>query len=157
VSTTIVAVAELSKRYPRYRALLLSLPIVSILAFILSWFQHQDLPVISRLANEALVVVPLGLVTNPTLPGGTTVIAAHRVNPSSIKAGRERMKVIIPTPWEFRSRSVTSTVAIIAVTTSARALDIVVVASRTGTSGMAWPVVTIQVSAELVVRWGLAV
>ena len=34
-AVTIVAVAELSKRFPRYGALLLSLPIVSILAFIL--------------------------------------------------------------------------------------------------------------------------
>ena len=58
---TIVAVAELSKRYPRYGALLLSLPIVSILAFLLSWFQHRDLPAVSRLARETLVLVPLGL------------------------------------------------------------------------------------------------
>lgn len=58
---TIVAVAELSKRYPRYGALLLSLPIVSILAFLLSWFQHRDLAAVSRLARETLVLVPLGL------------------------------------------------------------------------------------------------
>lgn len=58
---TIVAVAELSKRYPRYGALLLSLPIVSILAFLLSWFQHRDLASVSRLARETLVLVPLGL------------------------------------------------------------------------------------------------
>jgi hypothetical protein len=32
VALTVVAVAELSKRYPRWGALLLSLPIVSILA-----------------------------------------------------------------------------------------------------------------------------
>lgn len=61
VAVTVVAVAEISKRYPRYGALLLSLPIVSILAFSLSWFQHRDLPAVSRLARETLVLVPLGL------------------------------------------------------------------------------------------------
>ena len=57
----IVAVAELSKRYPRYGALLLSLPILSILAFVMSWFQYHDLPVISKLAKETLILVFLGL------------------------------------------------------------------------------------------------
>lgn len=57
----IVAVAELSKRYPRYGAVLLSLPIVSILAFLFGWFQHRDLPAISRLARDTLMLVPLGL------------------------------------------------------------------------------------------------
>lgn len=57
----IVAVAELSKRYPRYGALLLSLPIISILAFLFGWFQHRDLPAISKLARDTLVLVPLGL------------------------------------------------------------------------------------------------
>jgi hypothetical protein len=61
VAVIVVAVAELSKRYPRYGALLLSLPIVSILAFLLSWFQHRDLPGISKLARETLILVPLGL------------------------------------------------------------------------------------------------
>jgi hypothetical protein len=61
VSAIIVAVAELSKRYPRTGALLLSLPIVSILAMLLGWFQHHDLPAISRLSRETLVLVPLGL------------------------------------------------------------------------------------------------
>lgn len=61
VAVTVVAVAEFSKRYPRYGALLLSLPIVSILAFLLSWFQYRDLPAVSRLARETLVLVPLGL------------------------------------------------------------------------------------------------
>jgi hypothetical protein len=60
-AATIVAVAELSKRYPRYGALLLSLPIVSILAFAMSWFQYHDLPSISKLAKETVVLVLLGL------------------------------------------------------------------------------------------------
>jgi hypothetical protein len=57
----IVAVAELSKRFPRYGALLLSLPIVSILAFVLGWFQYHDLPAISKLAKETIILVLLGL------------------------------------------------------------------------------------------------
>lgn len=57
----VVAVAELSKRFPRAGALLLSLPIVSILAFIAGWLQHHDLPALSRLARETLVLVPLGM------------------------------------------------------------------------------------------------
>ena len=60
-AVTIVAVAELSKRSPRYGALLLSLPIVSILAFVMSWFQHHDLPANSRMARDTLILVPLGL------------------------------------------------------------------------------------------------
>jgi hypothetical protein len=57
----IVAVAELSKRYPRYGGLLLSLPVISILAFLFSWVQHHDLPAISKLAQETLILVLLGL------------------------------------------------------------------------------------------------
>ena len=60
-SVILVAVAELSKRQPRLGAVLLTLPIVSILAFTLSWFEHRDLAVISRLAKETLVLVPLTL------------------------------------------------------------------------------------------------
>jgi hypothetical protein len=60
-AVTIVAVAELSKRFPRYGALLLSLPIVSILAFVLGWFQYHDLPAISKLAKETIILVLLGL------------------------------------------------------------------------------------------------
>ena len=57
----VVAVAELSKRYPRYGALLLSLPLISVLAFVFSWFQYRDMPAISKLAQETLVLVVLGL------------------------------------------------------------------------------------------------
>lgn len=57
----IVAVAEVSRRYPRLGALLLTLPVVSILAFIMAWTRHHDLPAVSRLARETLVLVPLGL------------------------------------------------------------------------------------------------
>lgn len=61
VAITVVVAAELSKRFPRYGALVLSLPIVSMLAFLLSWFQYRDLPAVSRLAKETLVLVPLSL------------------------------------------------------------------------------------------------
>lgn len=57
----IMVVAEVSNRAPRLGALLLTFPIVSILAFIMSWQQHRDLTAISRLARETLVLVPLGL------------------------------------------------------------------------------------------------
>jgi hypothetical protein len=57
----IVGVAELSKRYPRYGALLLSLPLISILAFLFSWTQHRDIGSVSKLARETLILVPLGL------------------------------------------------------------------------------------------------
>lgn len=57
----IVAVAECSKAYPRYGALLLSLPIVSILALTLSWNQHHDLQTISDLARDTVILVLLGL------------------------------------------------------------------------------------------------
>ena len=57
----IVVVAELSKRFPRYGVLLLSLPITSILAFAFSWQQHHDMASISKLAKETLILVPLGL------------------------------------------------------------------------------------------------
>lgn len=60
-AVTIVAVAELSKRYPRYGALLLSLPLMSMLAFAFSWQQHRDLPTVSKMARETLILVPLGL------------------------------------------------------------------------------------------------
>lgn len=61
VAAIVVAVAEMSKRTPRYGALLLSLPIVSILAFLGSWLQHRDMVALSRLARETLILVPLGL------------------------------------------------------------------------------------------------
>ena len=57
----VVTVAEVSRRYPRAGALLLSLPIVSVLAILFAWFQHRDLPALTKLARETLVLVPLGL------------------------------------------------------------------------------------------------
>lgn len=61
VAGIVVAVAEISKRSPRLGAVLLSLPLVSLLAFMFGWMQHHDLPAISKMARETLVLVPLGL------------------------------------------------------------------------------------------------
>jgi hypothetical protein len=57
----VVGVTAMSNRSPRLGAFLLTLPLISILAFISSWQQKHDLPAISRLAKETLVLVPLGL------------------------------------------------------------------------------------------------
>jgi hypothetical protein len=57
----IVVVSQVSGRFPRWGALLLALPIVSILALVATWLEQRDLAVISRLSRETLVLVPLGL------------------------------------------------------------------------------------------------
>lgn len=57
----VVAVAEFSKRNQRLGAFLLTLPLVSIMAFIAAWYADRDIARISRLARETLVLVPLGL------------------------------------------------------------------------------------------------
>src|SRR5690349_3714045 len=58
---TIVLVSASAQRSPRLAAVLLSLPLVSILAFVFTWTENYDLKVVSRLARETLVLVPLGL------------------------------------------------------------------------------------------------
>ncbi len=60
-AVVIATVSEVSHRQPRLGAFLLTLPVVSVIAFVMSWQQHRDLPAISRLARETLVLVPLGL------------------------------------------------------------------------------------------------
>ena len=60
-AVVVVTVSEIANRLPRLGALLLTLPIISILAFMLTWYQDRDLAAISRLARETLVLVPLGL------------------------------------------------------------------------------------------------
>ena len=57
----ILTVSELSRRSPRLGALLLTLPLVSILAFGAAWFREHDLKSLSRMARETLILVPLGL------------------------------------------------------------------------------------------------
>ncbi|MEO8270558.1 MAG: DUF3147 family protein [Aureliella sp.] len=57
----ILAVSEVAGRMPRVGALLLTLPIVSILAFIMTWNKDHDMTTIAGLAIETLILVPLGL------------------------------------------------------------------------------------------------
>src|SRR5262245_30769823 len=61
VATIVVTVGDISRRYPRLGALLLSLPLVSLLAILVGWFRHHDLKTISQLSRETLILVPLGL------------------------------------------------------------------------------------------------
>ena len=60
-AAVIVVVSEVSHRWPRFGALILTLPLVSILAFIVTWTRDHDLANISKLARETLILVPLGL------------------------------------------------------------------------------------------------
>lgn len=60
-ATILVTVSEIAQRLPKLGGLLLSLPLVSILAFLLAWHRDHDLPAISRLARETVILVPLGL------------------------------------------------------------------------------------------------
>lgn len=58
---TIVIVSEVAERRPRVGALLLTLPVISIIAFIMTWMEHHDLAALSRLSRETLALVPPGL------------------------------------------------------------------------------------------------
>lgn len=60
-AAVIVAVAELSGRMPRLGALLLTLPLVRILAFTMTWNKDHEMTTITSLARETLILVPLGL------------------------------------------------------------------------------------------------
>jgi hypothetical protein len=57
----VIGVTELAGRSPKLGALLLTLPIVTVVAFVATWTKSHDLPVMTRLARETLVLVPLGL------------------------------------------------------------------------------------------------
>jgi len=57
----IVAASELARRNPRLGGLVLSLPLVSILAMVMSWLRDHDITAPSRLSRETLVFVALGL------------------------------------------------------------------------------------------------
>ena len=56
----VASVSELADRYPRLSALLLTLPIVSIIAFVAVWTKDHNLGSTTRLARETLILVPLG-------------------------------------------------------------------------------------------------
>ena len=57
----IAVVSGISNRLPRIGALLLSLPLVSILAFVMSWTRYHEMKSVSQLARDTLILVPLGL------------------------------------------------------------------------------------------------
>lgn len=57
----ILTVSEVSRRSPRLGAVLLTLPLVSILAFSAAWLRDHDLKSLSQMARETLMLVPLGL------------------------------------------------------------------------------------------------
>lgn len=57
----VAAVSQIADRFPRLGALLLTLPVVSIVAFVSVWWKDQELGTISKLARETLILVPLGL------------------------------------------------------------------------------------------------
>ncbi|MCZ6835126.1 MAG: hypothetical protein O7G85_05065 [Planctomycetota bacterium] len=54
-------VTELAGRRPRIAAIILTLPLTSIVAYLLVWEKEQQLTKIMVLAKETLVLVPLGL------------------------------------------------------------------------------------------------
>ena len=57
----IVAVSQVGQRSPRWSALPLSSPLTGILTFTLRWFGLRNLPRLSRMARETLILAPLGL------------------------------------------------------------------------------------------------
>ena len=54
-------VSEIAHRSPRIGAVLLTLPLVSVLAFLVTWLRDHDLKNLQQLSRETLVLVPLGL------------------------------------------------------------------------------------------------
>ncbi len=60
-AAVIVAVSEIAGRYPRFGGLVLTLPVVSIIAFVMTWTKQGEMGTITNLARETLVLVPLGL------------------------------------------------------------------------------------------------
>ncbi|MDP1561076.1 MAG: hypothetical protein Q8M16_06740 [Pirellulaceae bacterium] len=57
----IAVVSEIATRMPRLGALLLTLPLISIITFIMTWYKSHNMVAISKLATETLILVPLGL------------------------------------------------------------------------------------------------
>ena len=57
----VAGVSELAQRFPRMGALLLTLPVISIIAFIMTWNRHHEMNTITALARETMILVPLGL------------------------------------------------------------------------------------------------
>ncbi|MCE9531282.1 MAG: hypothetical protein K8T89_09195 [Planctomycetes bacterium] len=62
VAAVIIGVVSgIAHRMPRMGAVLLTLPIVSIIAILMTWYQDHDLKNLSQLSRETLILVPLGL------------------------------------------------------------------------------------------------
>lgn len=61
VGFLVIAVAEVSRRFPRVGSLVLTLPIVIPAVFVLMYLRTRDLAPISRMAREILLLIPLGL------------------------------------------------------------------------------------------------
>lgn len=60
-SITLAFVTQIAQKNPRLGALILTLPIISIIAIVLQWRQDQGLATTSKFARETLVREPLGL------------------------------------------------------------------------------------------------
>jgi hypothetical protein len=56
----VAGVSELAKHLPRRRVSLLTLPIVSTVAYIAVWNKEQELTNVSRLTRETFVLIQLG-------------------------------------------------------------------------------------------------
>lgn len=54
-------VSEISHRSPRVGAVLLTLPVTSIIAILMIWFRDHNLQNLSQFSRETLILVPLGL------------------------------------------------------------------------------------------------
>lgn len=62
IATAIIfAVSEMSQRHPRVGAVILALPLLSVMAIIGSWLRFHDLSSASELARSTIVFVLLGL------------------------------------------------------------------------------------------------
>ncbi len=57
----VVSVSEVAGKYPKVGGLILTLPLTSIMAFLVLWRKEGDIQPISVLAGQTLVLVPLGL------------------------------------------------------------------------------------------------
>lgn len=55
-------VSEISHRSPRIGAVLLTLPVTSLIAILMIWFRDHNLHNLSQFSRETLILVPLGLV-----------------------------------------------------------------------------------------------
>lgn len=54
-------VSEFAHRSPRVGAVLLTLPVTSIIAILMIWYRDHNLQDLSQFSRETLILVPLGL------------------------------------------------------------------------------------------------